>query len=181
VNWRRLHSRLCAGVVLASSLAHFVLAVGGGHGPWIAAAMFGTAVACLACVPGLWRKPCPRTLNRVMSSTLTMVSIHSLLILTPSGGSGHGHAPSAASAAVTSADETVLLGVLSLEIVTAFVTSTLVAQLRRDRQPLGEIYEETTPTAISTKADIKCGLLRGEPGQIGLAAKTVRSKKEESP
>lgn len=123
-----LHSRLCAGVVLASSAVHLWLALQNRHGVWLGALMVVLAAVCLPCAVHIWQHSRPGALHRVMSCALVMVALHGMLLV---GGSAGGHGHLAGPAAGTASDQTVnLLAVVGLELVTALLAATLIARLR---------------------------------------------------
>lgn len=123
-----LHSRLCAGVVLASSAVHLWLALQNQHGVWLGALMVVLAGICLPCAVHIWQHSRPGALHRVMSCALVMVALHGMLLIGGSTG-GHGHL-AGNTAGMASGQAGYLLAVVGLELVTALLAATLIARLR---------------------------------------------------
>lgn len=124
------HSRICATVTAASSLAHLWLVAGNQHGTWLNLLMLAMVAVCLPCAVHIWRHGRASALRQVMASALAMTGVHALLLL-GAGASGHVHqgaSPAAAGAAPSGAGA--LLAVIALEMTTALLAATLLARLR---------------------------------------------------
>lgn len=130
-----LHPRLCATLTAVSCLVHLWLAVSGHHNAWISMLMIALAAVCVPCAVHIWRHSRVGALRQVIGSALAMVALHAVLLL-GTGGAGHAHGGRSPSGAVNTDGAAQLLLVIGLEITTALLAATLVARLRRRRQPI---------------------------------------------
>jgi hypothetical protein len=91
--------------------------------------MVALAAVCVPCTVHIWQDSRVCALHQVTLSALSMVALHTVLLL-GAGGAGHAHGGRPASSAAQVAGITQLLLVIGLELATALLAATLVARLR---------------------------------------------------
>jgi len=136
-------ARLCAAIALASVGAHVWMAWEHRAMPWEGALMLLMAAACLPCAVSVWRRGHVRGVQLLFGMALTMVGVHTILLLAPGAMAGHGHGGmgsmgSTASMGVDLAGgvpgSVSMLGIVALELALAALAAW---SMRRARSAVG--------------------------------------------